>query len=201
MSAGAGAMGTSNSLAPPSAPSSAPRTPRRQSLHKSVLIRSAQRAVWAGELCAFVGLEFGVHTPASNSSSKSNSTSSTLSVGARPVVRGGCNLRLPRRVLLHLWSPTTQDEIDTDTGGGGGGVLRLGLEVVSVSSGSDVSDDDEDEQDEEEVKLTPADFPEDIDAEDENVNELNDGNDNYQNEGNDKNTNEVGVYFALWYGG
>lgn len=51
------------------------------------------------------------------------------------------------------------------------------------------------------MKLTPADVPEDIDAEDENVNELNDGNNNYQNEGNDKNTNEVGVYFALWYGG
>ncbi|KAJ7498341.1 hypothetical protein B0H11DRAFT_2276039 [Mycena galericulata] len=53
-----------------------PKTPRRQSLHRAVLIRSAQRAVWAANAAA---------TPSSTSNS-SSSASSTPTPG--PVIRG-----------------------------------------------------------------------------------------------------------------
>ncbi|KAJ7433373.1 hypothetical protein B0H11DRAFT_2208921 [Mycena galericulata] len=53
-----------------------PKTPRRQSLHRAVLIRSAQHAVWAANAAA---------TPSSTSNS-SSSASSTPTPG--PVIRG-----------------------------------------------------------------------------------------------------------------
>ncbi|KAJ6466337.1 hypothetical protein C8R45DRAFT_1021341 [Mycena sanguinolenta] len=127
---GSVSAGTTHSLAPP-APPSAPRTPRRQSLHKSVLIRSAQRAVWAANSAPSSASNSGSNTPASNSnSSNSNSTSSTPSVGARPVVRGW----QPPSPNKGTFTATTQDDSDTDTEEEEAEVQRLGLEVLSVSS-------------------------------------------------------------------
>ncbi|KAJ7167732.1 hypothetical protein C8R46DRAFT_1270027, partial [Mycena filopes] len=71
-STSAGSVGRNPSIIPPPPPPPAPpRTPRRQSLHRAVLIRSAQRAVWAA------------NSPAStNSGSNSGSNSSTPSAGS-----------------------------------------------------------------------------------------------------------------------
>ncbi|KAF8208540.1 hypothetical protein K438DRAFT_276647 [Mycena galopus ATCC 62051] len=128
---------SAGSLAPPP---SAPKTPRRQSLHKAVLIRSAQRAVWAANSAPSSASNSGSNTPASSSNSSSNSTPS---VGARPAVRTSPAKRT-----------VAQDESDTDTDTEEeeAEVQRLGLEVLSVSSGSDVSDDEEDANEEEDAE-------------------------------------------------
>ncbi|KAJ7030444.1 hypothetical protein C8F04DRAFT_1113686 [Mycena alexandri] len=153
--AGAG-RGRSNStsagsVAPPSPPPPAPpRTPRRQSLHRAVLIRSAQRAVWAA------------NSPASNNSgSNSGSNSSTPSAGssnssAGSVLRGwqapaAAPSTSPTRATVSISraAEEQEDEADdeTDTEEEEAEVRRLGLEVVSVSSGSESEDDEDDDDD------------------------------------------------------
>ncbi|KAF7365493.1 FHA domain-containing protein [Mycena venus] len=132
--------------AAPAPPPSAPRTPRRQSLHKAVLIRSAQRAVRAANSAPSSASNSGSNTPVSSNSSNSNSNSasSTPSVGgARPVVRGW-EPPSPNKTTVAT-AQHEDSESDTDTEEEEAEVRRLGLEVLSVSSGSDVSDDDDDE--------------------------------------------------------
>jgi hypothetical protein len=132
---------------PPAPPIQGPRTPRRQSLHRAVLIRSAQRAVWAANS--------GSNSPASTASGSSGSANSNNATPARTS---------PNKTVLRGWQAPTatshstspsrptqaggghqgdETESDTDTEEEEAEVQRLGLEVVSVSSGeSDASDDE-----------------------------------------------------------
>ncbi|KAJ7773352.1 hypothetical protein B0H16DRAFT_1512074, partial [Mycena metata] len=125
---------------PPPPPPAPPRTPRRQSLHRAVLIRSAQRAVWAA------------NSPAShNSGSNSGSNSSTPSAGssnssAGSVLRGwqapaAAPSTSPTRVTVSQAEQDDEADDETDTEEEEAEVRRLGLEVVSVSSGSESEDE------------------------------------------------------------
>ncbi|KAK7048068.1 FHA domain-containing protein [Favolaschia claudopus] len=184
VSAGVPGIRVSPGTTPPAAPS-APKTPRRQSLHKLVLLRSAQRAVWNANSNS------GSSTPTSSNSSNSNSTSSTPSAGDHSVLRGWQSQSQPQPLSpkkrngmtltpvtqspfghyqdsekdsesAKRFSSTTRQEdseSDTDTEEEEAEVQRLGLEIVSVSSGSDVSDEEdaneEDGEEEQEQKSQP----------------------------------------------
>ncbi|KAJ7487983.1 hypothetical protein FB451DRAFT_1025621 [Mycena latifolia] len=121
-----------------------PRTPRRQSLHRAVLIRSAQRAVWAAS---------SANSSASNSNSNSGASTPTAST---PAVRGwtappSSIHSIPPAPAGCAPAPPAQDEEgdtdtdteeDSDTEAEEAEVRGLRLEVVSVSSSSDASDEE-----------------------------------------------------------
>ncbi|KAJ7071876.1 hypothetical protein B0H15DRAFT_869691 [Mycena belliarum] len=107
--------------------STQPKTPRRQSLHRAVLIRSAQRAVWAANTA-----------PAPTRVDGNTNTNANLNAGPR----------------LQGWSAPQEDrdnepdedDAETDTEEEEAEVRGLRLEVVSVSSGSESESDASDEE-------------------------------------------------------
>ncbi|KAJ7054290.1 hypothetical protein C8F01DRAFT_501654 [Mycena amicta] len=111
-----------------------PKTPRRQSLHRAVLIRSAHRAVLAATAAP---------TPNSNSSGGSGPTTPAMNTGPAKESSSSRSVS-PNKGKFSV--PADDTDTDTDTEEEEEEVRALGLEVVSVSSGSD-SEGDEDEED------------------------------------------------------
>ncbi|KAJ6482860.1 hypothetical protein C8R47DRAFT_574709 [Mycena vitilis] len=144
----AGSMRVSGT--PPTQSTNAARTPRRQSLHRAVLIRSAQRAVWAA------------HTPTSDSgNSNSNGGSAASTPGAGPASEEKGKESVVQGPLVRGWTaprqpaPASAPQAESDTDSDSGTdeeeeeeeVRGLRLEVVSVSSGSESEGDGDDDQD------------------------------------------------------
>ncbi|KAF7314025.1 FHA domain-containing protein [Mycena chlorophos] len=118
------------------APPSAPKTPRRQSLHRAVLIRSAHRAVLAANAASTSPLKPPVVSP-----------SKPVSVPApqlqpQPVSPTKGTYGVP----MDNGDDEGDTDTDTDTEEEEAEVRALGLEVVSVSSGSESEEDEEEEE-------------------------------------------------------
>nr|GAT60387.1 predicted protein [Mycena chlorophos] len=123
-------------ITPPRPQAALPKTPRRQSLHRAVLIRSAHRAVLAANANAASPLKPPVVSP-----------SKPLSV---PVPQTQPQPVSPTKGTYGVPMDNADDEgdtdTDTDTEEEEAEVRALGLEVVSVSSGSESEEEEEEEE-------------------------------------------------------
>ncbi|KAF7303937.1 FHA domain-containing protein [Mycena indigotica] len=114
-------------------PPAPPKTPRRQSLHRAVLIRSAHRAVLAANANPIPTTNF---MQGSSLAPRTDNASPSKPVAPVSPTKG------------KYGAPAEDDETDsdhTDTEDEEEEVRALGLEVVSVSSGSESEEDEEDE--------------------------------------------------------